>query len=483
VRVPATAIAVFAISLAVALVVTYELVLQDGRSDIDVVLDREHQRFATAMAELLDDELEDEQATAEEALTAAVRRYLQLNPSNASYWTIVRFTDGRRLAAANGPPELEPLLVSGALPRGSLNTRETLETPAGQIRTSAAPVLVDGEQLATYQVVSPLAPVRQEAQEATWLLAGAVGITLLLGGALLSLSLWRSLAPLGALAGTARSTELRSLEARVDEPEGNDEVAQLAREFNTMLERLERSSAAQREFMASVSHELRTPITIARGHLEVLATSGSGNEPAIAETVEIVRDELTRMGRLVDDLLAIARAETQGFAQLRELELVRWFEDLELRIAGLGLPPTRVDPPPPVRLTADPDRLAQAVINLVVNAHVHTPPGTHVRVDAITEPGWLVIAVHDDGPGIDPSIRADAFDPFVQAGEATSSSGLGLAVVRAVVDAHSGEVELDTDHHGTRIALRLPWRGETASDDTVEILLPDDTPAVQLRHR
>ncbi len=463
-RVPVTAMAVLAVSLGVAAFLAYQLLLQDGLSDIDVVIDREEQRFERSIAELLDDaRAERPEAEQRSILESAVRRYLQLNPSTASYWTIVTFEDGARLAASNGPPELEPLFRARTLPAGEPNTRETLDTgtDAGEIRTSSVPISVDGARLATLQVVSPLEPVRAAAREAAWLVAAAAGVSLLIGGLLLGATLWRALSPLGALAVAARSTELAQLSERVEVPESDDEVALLAREFNTMLDRLEASSRQQQEFLASVGHELRTPITIARGHLELLTTVDRGDPEAVETTAAIVRDELGRMGRLVDDLMAIARVQTADFIRPRPLELVAWFEELEFKIAATPAGgATRVLPPPAVALHADPDRLAQAILNLTTNAAIHTPDGTPITVSADVDPaqGQLTLRVRDEGPGIDPDILDEVFAPFVRAGDARDSTGLGLAVVEAVITAHGGDVEVSSDSTGTEVSLRLPLR-------------------------
>jgi HAMP domain-containing protein len=107
------------------------------------------------------------------------------------------------------------------------------------------PIVLDGTQAATLQIVSPLAPVRVEALEAAWVVAAAAGLSLLLGGILLTASLWRALSPLGSLAAAARATELRSVGERVEVPDTDDEVGLLAAEFNTMLDRLDAAAAAQ----------------------------------------------------------------------------------------------------------------------------------------------------------------------------------------------------------------------------------------------
>lgn len=459
-RVPAIAILVFAISLGVAAVLSYALLLRDSQRDIDVIMDREQERFERSMLELVEEaQTESPGISSRDALEAAVRRYLELNPSTTSYWTIVTFPDGTRLASRSGPPQLEELFRARALPSGDLEVRQTIDAgpPAGEIRTSTVPILLDDVEAARLQIVAPLDPERAEAREAAWLLASAAGFALLLGAILLTASLWRSLTPLVELARTARSTELRALDQRVDEPETEDEVGVLAREFNTMLRRLDQATKTQQQFMASIGHELRTPITIARGHLELLQTLGPQDGAALDDTVGIVRDELSRMGHLVEDLMAIARSDMEDFVRPRPLELVGWFEELELRLRGTpGGADVTILPPPPVTLHADPDRLAQAILNLVANAHTHTPDNTPIRLRATPRHEALVLVVEDQGPGIDPAIRDDVFAPFVRAGSAPGSTGLGLAVVRAVVEAHGGRIELDTSTAGTRIGLVLP---------------------------
>lgn len=453
---------VFAVSLAVASILAYELLLQDGRADIDVVIAREHERFERSIASLLEEVRQDD-PTADEltALETAVRRYLELNPSTASYWTIVTFEDGLRLAASNGPPELEPLFTARRLPAGTLNAREVIDTEseAGAILTSSAPIILGGEQLATLQIVAPMAPVRDEALEAAYVVAAAAGASLLIGGVLLSATLWRALAPLGGLAAAARSTELRRLDARVEEPDSGDEVALLAAEFNGMLERLEAATSEQQEFLASVGHELRTPITIARGNLELLTTVDRDDPAAIEETVAIVSDELGRMGRLVEDLMTFARVRTPDFIRPRALDLVSWFEELELKLKATPLGrQVMIVPPPPVTIQADPDRLTQAVLNLTTNASVHNPVGTPIRIRAGVDrrEQLLLLVVEDEGHGIDPTILEEVFSPFVRAGDARDSTGLGLAVVHAVVTAHGGQVDVRSDITGTVVTLALP---------------------------
>ncbi|MCC5947957.1 MAG: HAMP domain-containing histidine kinase [Nitriliruptoraceae bacterium] len=504
-RIPVTAVTIFAVSLGVVSVVAYSLLIRDAQQDLDVVIAREQNRFVTSISELLEEsQRESPDLTDEEAVEAAVSRYLELNPGSEQYWTIVTLPDGRRLATDVGPSSLVASLREGAIPSSTPDTYETIDAGAtiGEIRALTQTITVDGVDRGQLQILAPFEPERDEAREAALLVAGSTAIALLIGAALLAGSLWRALTPLVQLAATARSTQLRTLDQRVDVPDTRDEVGILAREFNTMLDRIDEAAKGQQRFMASIGHELRTPITIARGHLELLQTLGAGDGAALTEAVDIVRDELGRMGRLVEDLMAIARAEMEDFCRPRALDLVGWFEELELRLAATTLATgVRIEPPPPVVLQADPDRLAQAVLNLVSNARQHTPDGTIIRVFAEagpppSDPGQTsqvtpadgghgqrgsdgphadgsgaTVRLHvvDDGPGIDPELQRTVFEPFVRASHAPTSTGLGLSVVTAVVEAHRGRVELASDSDGTRVTLVLPW----TPDDPRDHELPD----------
>lgn len=479
VRVPLTAMAVFAVSLAVAAVLAYGLLLQDARNDIEVVLAREHERFERSIATLLT-EAREQEPTADDltVLKDAVRRYLELHPSTPSYWTIVTFEDGLRLAAQNGPPELESLFDEGALPTGTLDTREVIDTgtEAGEILTSSVPIILGGEQLGTFQVVAPVAPVRRDARESAYLLAAAMGASLLAGGVLLAATLWRILVPLGALVGAARSTGERPLNARIEEPDSDDEVALLASEFNRTLDRLASEINQRPELLASLGDELRSPVTSVRGNPELPTAVDREDPDAVSATVAIVDDELGWMERMMEDLTTIAQARTPDFVRPRRFDLVSWFEELERKLpATANGRHVTIVPPPPVTLYADPDRLTQAVLHLTANAAMHNPPGTPIRLRATvdTEDDRLHLVVEDEGHGIDPEILDEVFSPFVRAGDARDSTGLGLAVVHAVVTAQGGEIGVRSGRTGTTITLALPWQ-DSSPEEPVERVDADD---------
>ena len=470
VRLPVLAMAVLAASLAVATVLAYKLLLVSGYANLDGTLERERERFQQSITSIVE-RVDARGRGGNDTLRTAVQEYLRLGPPTDSYLTVVRLDGDRVFTDRGGGSELQPLRQSGGIPFSTPGRLKTIDSPVGELRSLSATVSLSGQELAAFQVLAPLKPIHDRTLRALRWLALAALISLAIGGAVLFTALRRTLVPLSALAVAARNTELGSLTRRVPEPDLQDEVGSLAREFNTMLARLESASESERQFMATVSHELRTPITIARGHIETLEAIGMHDEEAVTETVAVVRDELLRMGRLVEDLMALARSGTDEFIQRSRVELPAFFVDLRMRLSGLHLGDVRLGDAPDVAVDADADRLAQALLNLVINAGVHTPPGTSVALTCRVSEGWVVFTVIDDGPGMEEAIRRDAFEAFVSG--TGGSTGLGLAVVRAVAEGHGGDVRLDSARAGTAVTLRIPAQGAVIAGSSAGAATPD----------
>lgn len=238
----------------------------------------------------------------------------------------------------------------------------------------------------------------------------------------------------------------------------------LAAEFNRMLERLAESVRDRTAFLAAVSHELRTPVTVARGYAETLERSSFEDAEGARATAAVIREELTQVGRLVDDLLALNRARLEDFVVPADVDLTRLFADLELRLAGLGLTDVEQLPAPDLTVRGDAARLQQAVLNLAANATVHTPVGTRVIMSAEAAGEDYVLAVSDDGPGMAPEFVDRVLQPGVKSSRpgGHDSSGLGLAVVDEVARAHGGQVRIETGETGTTVRLVLPTAGPPA---------------------
>ncbi len=272
-------------------------------------------------------------------------------------------------------------------------------------------------------------------------------------------------APLRRMAGVATRVDAGDLGPRMEISGGRlDEVRVLAEAFNRMLDRLSEAFASQREFVADASHELRTPLTVISGQLEVLAAQENPSSEEVSRVERLVRAEITRISRLVDDLLVLAQAERTDFLRVEHVDLRPFVTDLW---DGLTLTAERrfelgtiVDG----SLQADPDRVAQALRNLARNAIEHTAePDGLVRLDVkALAPDRIRFEVSDDGPGIPVHERERVFERFHRTDtgrtRATGGAGLGLAIVRAIAEAHKGTVRVGdaSNEHGASVELVLP---------------------------
>ena len=218
----------------------------------------------------------------------------------------------------------------------------------------------------------PLAVVHraQDGVARTFVLAGALTLALALVASYLTGA--RLSAPLRRMAGVAARVDAGELEPRMEVPSGDGEVTVLAEAFNNMLDRLTGELKGQRQFIADASHELRTPITVIRGQLEVLAAQTDPSASDVRLTEEHVQREITRMSRLIDDLLLLAQAEHPDFLRPERIDLRTFVDQLWDGVSLTADRQFELGPVPSGVLRADPDRLAQALRNLVRNAIAQT---------------------------------------------------------------------------------------------------------------
>jgi signal transduction histidine kinase len=265
----------------------------------------------------------------------------------------------------------------------------------------------------------------------------------------------RVLAPLRALTATARSISESDLTGRI-EVRGSGEAAEMARAFNAMLDRLEALFRSQRKFVQDASHELRDPVTICRGHLELLTDDPEDRQA----TVALVLDELTRMGRIVDDLQVLADVNQPDFVRLEPVDLGVLTHELVAKASALGDRRWTVDGVADATVLADRYRLTEAVMNLAHNAVHSTRPGQAIAIGTdVTEQDWR-IWVRDSGIGIRAEDQERIFDRFARGAEARlhyQGAGLGLAIVSLITRAHSGRIELVSQSgHGSTFTIVVP---------------------------
>ena len=341
--------------------------------------------------------------------------------------------------------------------------RGSVDTPAGRVEYLAVP-LRSGDRVPGVFVAAFFRDRAQEQLTAPLLAVGGVGLVVLLVGSVLA---WRLsedvLGRVRRVTRTARAITDTDLRRRID-VDGQDEIAELAGTFNAMLDRLDASFTNQRQFLDDAGHELRTPITIARGHLELL-----GDDPQEQqETVALVLDELSRMSRIVNDLLLLAKAEEPDFLEPAPVDLDVLTDELVAKTRALGDRDWVLESRGDGVVEADRQRLTQAVVQLAQNAVQHTTEGDEIALGTSQEAGELRLWVRDTGPGIAAEEQDRIFSRFVRArgNRHRDGAGLGLAIVRAIAEAHGGTVQVRSrPGAGALFTLVLPSRTELEEDE------------------
>lgn len=289
-----------------------------------------------------------------------------------------------------------------------------------------------------------------------------------------------SLRPLNRLTATATQVSNLPLERgeghvpiRVAPADANpiSEVGSVGLAFNHMLDNVESALAARhrsemkvRQFVADASHELRNPLASIKGYAELTRRGQDELPEDTAHALGRIEAESERMSALVEDLLLLARLDSQPTLELHPVDVT----EIVLNALSDAQAADRTHhwsldlPEEVITAMADSHRLHQVVANLLANARTHTPPGTAVVAALRAEDGFAVISVTDNGPGVAPDIQDKVFERFTRADASRvrqaggSSTGLGLAIVAAVVKAHHGTVSLDSHPGNTRFTIRVP---------------------------
>ncbi len=283
-------------------------------------------------------------------------------------------------------------------------------------------------------------------------------------GVLASLVFARRIAqPIEAISQAASRLAQGQLSARVADGQGQDEVARLARNFNQMAASLEKLEAERRALIADIAHELRTPLTVMQGRLEAIQ---DGVIPLDRREIDRLHHQTALLSRLVEDLRTLSLADAGRLTlQPRRFELGELLHKVAAGFQpALAAKPMRLSlhlAEEPLWLQADPDRISQIVGNLLANALEHTPAGGEVALIAQVEGPWVWLQVRDHGPGLPSEALERVFDRFYRVetsrSRAMGGSGLGLSIVKTLVELHGGEVRASNHPEGGALfEVRLP---------------------------
>ncbi len=373
-----------------------------------------------------------------------------------------------------------PRLSAARLRDGSPFTAPTAGTPAHSWRVLVRPLSGGRHAIIAFSLDNLNSTVTH--LEIADALAGVIAIAAL---AAIGLPLVRaSLAPFSRIEATAAAIAGGDLSRRIEHPSRGTEVGRLADALDTMLGRIEAAYRARaegearalesedrmRQFVADASHELRTPLTSVRGLAEFgLQQCDTASPDELRRLMTLIRHEASRMGRLVDDLLMLARLDTDRPLDRRHVDLAS--------IGAQAVQAARVVSPDrpitlladdPVIVYADTERLRQVIDNLIANAAQHTPPRSPVIVSVAGTGGIGEIIVADNGPGMTAEQAAHVFERFYRTDDARTrargGTGLGLSIAASLAAAHGGDITVDTrPGEGAAFHVRLPLAASVES--------------------
>jgi len=329
------------------------------------------------------------------------------------------------------------------------------------------PLVSNQQTVALLQLNTPTAAIdRSIATLRLILLAGIIG-ALILAAALTLPLMSAALRPLVTMEQTSQRIAEGDLSLRLAVPPSQDEIGRLARAFNSMVARLEKTFRRQKQFVADVSHELRTPLTALGGSLEMLLLGADrGDKESSRRLMRSMYAEVERMRRLVEDLLVLTRLDEGRMTMHIEQVAVRPFlekicEQVQMLAHGQSIQCDVAPAIPP--MAVDRDRLQQVLLNIADNALKFTASPGSVQFKAWSENNKIIIAVQDTGTGIDAEALPHVFDRFyradtsrVRSQQQRGGSGLGLAIAKEMVEAQGGQIILSSEVGvGTTVTLYL----------------------------
>ncbi len=438
------------IALAAALLIQRTVLMSQVSTHIDEDLEQE----AAELRQLVDGNDPD---TGEPFGPAAARIFDVFLDRNVAVEgeAVVTFVNGELYSADAGGRRVlgTPIIDMWAGVRSPV--RAEVSTTEGPLRFLAVPLIAEGEVTGVFTVAVFIDERRGPVNEVVRLGALVYGSIFLLASVFAWIAAGGVLRPLRDLTEAARTITDSDLSRRIP-VQGNDEISELGRTFNSMLDRLEEAFDSQRQFVDDAGHELRTPITVIRGNLELMGDDSADR----AATVALVTTELDRMTRIVDDLLSLAKSEQPGFIESHPVDLAELVNDAATRSNSFSDRVWDVERADEAVFDADHQRLMQALMNLTRNAVEHTLEGTPLHIGGSETDGTVRLWVRDEGEGIPAEEQGRLFDRFARGRDrrrSPSGAGLGLAIAKAIAEGHGGTIAVaSVVGEGTIFTITLP---------------------------
>ncbi|WP_253905862.1 HAMP domain-containing sensor histidine kinase [Arthrobacter sp. H5] len=456
-RVLGAVLALSALGLIVAGTTAYALQRNDLNATMDNSLERSFGEFGTLLETGIDPQTREDFVLADQLVYLVMQRTL-----TAPNEGMMGVKDGEVVFVANSQVgvrlETDQELVdyaSSQAASGEVFIR-TVRTPITTYRALVVPVQLADDATSTQFVLAIDVEAERAQLDRTFATFAFISFgTLVFIGVVGWLLVGRLLMPIRLLTNTAQGINDSDLSQRI-QVSGRDDLSDLTRTVNAMLERLEGSFTSQRQLLDDVGHELRTPITIVQGHLELQDSSDPHDVQAVRD---VALDELDRMRLLVDDLVTLAGVARPDFVRLEPVNVGRLTDDVLDKARTLGNRRWTIDARAETMTRLDPRRVTQAWLQLTANAVKFSEEGSTVAVGSRRDADGIRLWIRDEGVGIAREDQTRIFDRFTRGvnGRRTEGSGLGLTIVSAIAAAHGGEVELmSAPDQGSTFTLVIP---------------------------
>ena len=373
---------------------------------------------------------------------------------------------GHQIATSRNASEIRTTIPEAVLTRAREHNFDFIN--ADGFRFAVVPISSPDQPLGYAAVAEPLSVIEEGLSRLRRDFFAGVPLVLLVASLAGYFLARKSLSSIASMSAQTQRISAESLSSRLDVTNPKDELGRLATTINDLLGRLENAFTEQQRFIADASHELRTPLAVLRGETEV-ALEKTRTVEEYQESLSLIKDEAERLSRIVEDLFILARQPIDAPAKLVREQVVLndavrdCARAAQVLATRKGVQLNVHNNNPPIALSGDEDLLKRMILNLLDNAVKYTPAGGEISLTLERQNGNAQIVVRDTGIGIPEQDQLRVFDRFYRVDKARSralgGAGLGLSIVRWIVDAHGGKIRIhSSDGDGSVFTVELPLK-------------------------